>query len=138
MLRGASPSDRTLASAATPTTSQGGSPSSRRRTRRPTASPSSQKRRAIASLMMTTGCVSGRSASLKLRPRRISMPAAPKNPGSTWARSATKAPRSPGGSKPATLKSLVLVLSGFRCRRLIAPTASTPGSSRKRSSRRRV
>ena len=66
------------------------------------------------------------------------MPAASKNSGSTWARSAMKAPWSPGGSKPATLKSLELVLSGFRCRLLMVPTASTPGSSRKRSSIRRV
>ena len=95
MLRGASPSVRTFVSPATPTTSQGGrlgSSSSRRRTRRPTASPFSQKRRAIASLTMTTGCVSGRSASLKLPPRTISMPTAPKNPGATSARSAMKAP----------------------------------------------
>jgi hypothetical protein len=37
---------------------------------------------------ITTGRVSGRSASLKLRPRTISMPAASKNPGSTSVRSA--------------------------------------------------
>ena len=79
MSRGDSPSCLTFASLATPTTSQGGS-ESRRRTSRPTASPSVQKRRAIASLTMTTGRVSGRSASLKLRPRTISMPAASKNP----------------------------------------------------------
>ena len=42
MLRGASPSVRTFASLAMPTTSQGGS-SSRRRTSRPTASPSVQQ-----------------------------------------------------------------------------------------------
>ena len=83
MLRGASPSVRTLASAATLPTSQGGSSSSRRRMRRPPAAPSVQKRRAIASLMITTGWVSGRSASWKLRPWRISMPAASKNPEST-------------------------------------------------------
>ena len=34
--------------------------------------------------------------------------------------------------------TLELVLSGLRCTLLMAPTASTPGSSRKRSSRRRV
>ena len=56
MLRGASPSVRTFASLAMPTTSQGGS-SSRRRTSRPTASPSVQQRPAMASLMMTTGWV---------------------------------------------------------------------------------
>ena len=90
MSRGGSPSRLTFASLATPTTSQGES-GSRPRTSRPTASPSVQKRRAIASLTMTTGRVSGRSASLKLRPRTISMPAAAKNPGSTSTRSAMKA-----------------------------------------------
>ena len=137
MLRGGSPSCLTFASLATPTTSQGGA-SPRRRTSRPTASPSVQKRRAIASLTMTTGRASGRSASLKLRPRTMSMPAAAKNPGSTSTRSAMKAPWSVGGSNPSTLKSLELWLSGFRCRLLMAPTASTPGSVRKRSRRRRV
>ena len=66
------------------------------------------------------------------------MPTASKNSGSTAARYAMKAPWSVGGSNPSTLNSLELVLSGFRCRLLMAPTASTPGSARKRSSRRRV
>ena len=70
----------------------------------------------MASPMMTTGWVSGRSASLKLRPRRISRPTTSKNSGSTAARYAMKAPWSVGGSNPSTLKSLELVLSGFRCR----------------------
>ena len=74
---------------------------------------------------MTTDWVSGRSASSKLRPRTISTPAASKNPGSTSARSAMKAPWSVGGSNPSTLKSLDLWLSGFRCRLLTAPTASS-------------
>ena len=73
--------------------------------RRPTASPSVQQRPAMASLMITTGWVSGRSASLKLRPRRISMPTTSKNSGSTAARYAMKAPWSIGGSNPSTLKS---------------------------------
>ena len=60
------------------------------------------------------------------------MPAASKNPGSTSARSAMKAPWLVGGSNPPTLKSLDLWLSGFRCRLLMAPTASTPGRARKR------
>ena len=66
------------------------------------------------------------------------MPAASKNPGSTSTRSAMKAPWSVGGSNPSTLKSIERWLSGFRCRLLMAPTASTPGSARKRSRRRRV
>ena len=64
MLRGASPSVRTFASLAMPTTSQGGS-SSRRR---PTASPSVQQRPAMASLMMTTGWVSGRVGVVEVAP----------------------------------------------------------------------
>ena len=44
------------------------------------------------------------------------MPTTSKNSGSTAARYAMKAPWSVGGSNPSTLKSLELVLSGFRCR----------------------
>ena len=44
------------------------------------------------------------------------MPTTSKNSGSTAARYAMKAPWSIGGSNPSTLKSLELVLSGFRCR----------------------
>ena len=68
----------------------------RRRTSRPAASPSVQKRRALASLMMTTGWVSGRSASLKLAEDLIACRL--EEPGSTSARSAMKAPWSVGGS----------------------------------------
>ena len=68
-----------------------------------------------------------------LRPRTIAMPAASKNPGSTSAWSAMKGPWSAGSLNPSTLKSLELWLSGFRCGLLMAPTASTPGSARKRS-----
>ena len=64
---------------------------SRRRTRSPAASPSSQKCRAVASLTITTGCVSGRSTWRKLRPRSVSMPAAAMNSESTSARFAMKA-----------------------------------------------
>ena len=63
------------------------SPHRRRGRGRPTASPSVQKRRAIASPMMTAGWVSGRSASLNLRPGRI-----------------LKAPWSVGGSNPLTFE----------------------------------
>ena len=66
------------------------------------------------------------------------MPTTSKNSGSTAARYAMKAPWSVGGSNPSTSNSAELVLSGYRCRLLMAPTASTPGSVRKRSSRRRV
>ena len=127
MLRGASPSVRTFASLATPTTSRRGT-SSRRRTSGPTASPSVQKRRALASLMIATGCASCRSPSLMVRPSGISMPAASKNLGSTSARSAMKAPWSGGGSTPSTLKSLKLLLSWYGSSLLMAPPDPTPGA----------
>ena len=103
MLRGDSPSVLTFGRSPRRRPSQGRA-SLRRRASRPAASPSVQKRRAIASLTMTKGRVSGRSAALKLRPRTISMPAASKNPGLTSVRSAMKAPWSAGGSKPVDVE----------------------------------
>ena len=104
MLRGASPSVRTFASLAMPTTSRGGS-WPHQPANGVSVGPSAPGHG--PALMMTTGWVSRRSASLKLRPRRISMPTTSKTSGSTAARYAMKAPWSVGGSNPSKSKSLV-------------------------------
>ncbi len=105
---------------------------------RPTASPSGQKRRAIASLMIATAWLPSRSASVKPRPRRMGMPIASKKPESTSARSAENARRSLGGSWPSTVKPIDCVLSVLSGRLSVTPSASTPGTCRKRSSICRV
>ena len=137
MLRGAPPSVRTFASLAMPTTSQGGS-SSRRRTSRPTASPSVQQRRAMASLMMTTGWGVQAVGVVEVAPAEdldaYHLEELRLDRGPVCDEGAVVCRR----LEPVDVEVARLVLSGFRCRLLMAPIASTPGSAPKRSSRRRV